>query len=143
MKNINFLILALTAISIISCSTMNQSPANDTIKNNTNLILNNNGVILNNYYSVGTVYASPMHISDISFESGEKILDTNIGDNARWVVSSAKSGKEPNLVEHIIVKPILNNIKTNMIVITDKGRTYNFNLISNESGYGSIYGFYY
>ena len=68
MKNINFLILALTAISIISCSTMNKSPANDTIKNNTNLILNNNGVILNNYYSVGTVYASSMHISDISFE---------------------------------------------------------------------------
>lgn len=60
----------------------------------------------------------------IQFAPDELIENVAIGDSAAWQV-------QPNKAQtHLFVKPLAQNAKTNMTVVTDK-RTYLFDLVSN------------
>ena len=107
------------------------------------LIKNGNGKITYPFdEKLPTLTCSPLHVCDIELEAGEKIRNVAIGDQVRWILSPATSGKSSNSTPHVIIKPTDENIATNMIITTDL-RTYYLYLISKKTGYVTRVNFYY
>lgn len=107
-------------------------------------IMTDSGVLLFPYGQYEpTIICKPQQVCDIQFEAGENILDAVMGDTTRWVVQGVISGKGTNSVKHIVLKPQYPDLNTNMIVTTDKGRTYNLKLVSSERNYVSAVSWYY
>jgi len=86
---------------------------------------------------------SPLHACDIELEAGEVINDAPLlGDSVRWITAPAYSGSGENKIPHVVVKPTVSGIETNLIIATSK-RTYALTLKSSEKNYTSRVGFYY
>lgn len=88
------------------------------------------------------VPCSPLHACDVQLESGEVVNNVILGDSVRWVVSPAKTGDGNTAVQHVIIKPVDNNLNTNLIITTNK-RTYYLTLKSSSTKYVSRIGWYY
>lgn len=88
-----------------------------------------------------TVFGTPMQISDIELEAGEIVNEILVGDSARWLVESGKSG---NSITHVFVKPIDAPLTTSLAITTNK-RVYHLKLVSRASskGYTPYVGFIY
>ncbi|MEM9054634.1 MAG: P-type conjugative transfer protein TrbG [Pseudomonadota bacterium] len=80
------------------------------------------------------LYASPGQVSDITLQPGETLVSVSAGDTVRWVVGDTISGTGPNSRAHVLVKPINSDIRTNLMIATDR-RTYHLELESVPSGY--------
>lgn len=80
------------------------------------------------------LYASPGQVSDIALQPGETLVSVSAGDTVRWVVGDTISGTGPNSRAHVLVKPINSDIRTNLMIATDR-RTYHLELESVPSGY--------
>lgn len=80
------------------------------------------------------LYASPGQVSDIALQPGEALVSVSAGDTVRWVVGDTISGTGPNSRAHVLVKPINSDIRTNLMIATDR-RTYHLELESVPSGY--------
>jgi len=80
------------------------------------------------------LYTAPEQVSDIALQKGEKLLSVSAGDTVRWVVGDTKSGSGINEQVHILVKPTEADLKTNLIITTNK-RTYHLELESFENTY--------
>lgn len=80
------------------------------------------------------LYASPGQVSDIALQPGETLVSVSAGDTVRWVVGDTISGTGPNARAHVLVKPINSDIRTNLMIATDR-RTYHLELESVPSGY--------
>ena len=80
------------------------------------------------------LYASPGQVSDIALQPGETLVSVSAGDTVRWVVGDTISGSGPTSRAHVLVKPIGANIRTNLMIATDR-RTYHLELESMEGGY--------
>ena len=80
------------------------------------------------------LYTAPEQVSDIALQRGEKLLSVSAGDTVRWVVGDTKSGKGPAAQVHILVKPTEANLKTNLVITTDR-RTYHLEMESFENTY--------
>lgn len=107
-------------------------------------IMTDSGVLLfpyGNYQPIVT--CKPQQVCDIQFEKGEVIIDAVMGDTERWIVSGLVSGKGDKKIRHIVLKPQYPDMSTNLIVTTDKFRTYNIKLVSTDKSYVSSVGFYY
>lgn len=89
-----------------------------------------------------SIVTSVLNVTDIQFEPGEAITDFQCGDTVRWVISPSISGKEPNLISHVIIKPTDAGLTTSLAVMTTK-RTYNFKLVSTRDDYMPIVSFVY
>ncbi|MBN3815192.1 P-type conjugative transfer protein TrbG [Paraburkholderia sp. Se-20369] len=86
-----------------------------------------------------------MRVCDIQLEPGELVTGKPVaGDTARWMMSKQASGTGDKAITHVIVKPTDVNIRTNLIITTDR-RTYQIELFSspNERDYLNMIGFYY
>jgi type IV secretion system protein VirB9 len=81
------------------------------------------------------LYAAPAYISTILLEAGETVTDIAAGDTARWMVSQSSAGARHDARTLVLVKPIGVNIRTNIVIVTDRraylieaiaaaGRTY-------------------
>lgn len=81
-----------------------------------------------------SVVCAVLELCDIALEPGEKILGAQIGDSSRWSVDSAQSGSGKTLTEHIIIKPYESNLKTSLMVTTDR-RAYHLSLRSSLNDY--------
>ncbi len=77
------------------------------------------------------VPASPFELSVITLEAGEWVTNVSSGDPMRWSYSLAYSGKEKRRA-HVMVKPALPNISTDLVIMTDK-RFYTIKLVSRQS----------
>lgn len=77
-----------------------------------------------------TIVCAVLELCDIALEKGEKINTVQIGDAARWLVDSAVSGTGNDEVQHLVVKPLDNALKTSMVITTDR-RTYHLRLKSS------------
>lgn len=77
------------------------------------------------------IICRPYRVSDIALEPGEEILGIHAGDTVRWLFAPSVSMQGNLKVSHIIVKPSMPNISTNLMVHTDR-RAYQLNLISTE-----------
>jgi P-type conjugative transfer protein TrbG len=73
------------------------------------------------------VYAAPEKITDIALEVGEEITSVSAGDTVRWVVGDTTSGAGTSQRVHILVKPTRPDLKTNLVVNTNR-RTYHLEL---------------
>ena len=77
------------------------------------------------------VYCSPLRITDIILNTGENLtFEPAAGDTKNWIVGITTAGG----VKHILVKPVIENIKTNMIISTNE-RIYYLELHSSNSFY--------
>lgn len=82
------------------------------------------------------LYTAVNQVSDISLQPGEKLQSVSAGDTVRWVVGDTTSGEGTAQQVHILVKPIAANLKTNLVVTSDR-RTYHLELESTEETYMS------
>lgn len=88
-------------------------------------------------YSEGALYqlyAAPEQVSDIALQQGEKIVAVSAGDTLRWVVGDTVSGTGSKARAHVLVKPTKDDLKSNLVIITDQ-RTYHLELTSNPETY--------
>ena len=76
------------------------------------------------------ILCRPNHLTDIALQAGEKVMAVHAGDTARWQISPAKSGADGLETVHVIVKPLMPDIRTNLLIMTDR-RTYNLDLVSS------------
>ncbi|MGC8494201.1 MAG: TrbG/VirB9 family P-type conjugative transfer protein [Syntrophobacteraceae bacterium] len=89
-----------------------------------------------------SVICTPLYVSDIALQPGEKVRNVNIGDRVRWLVSPALSGPAGEETTHIIVKPRQIGLTTVMVVTTDR-RTYHIKLVSSKRHWMPFVGFTY
>ena len=80
------------------------------------------------------LYASPEKVSTIALQPGEELIDISTGDTVRWVVGDTASGQGSSRRVHILIKPTLPDIQTNLVVLTDR-RTYHLELVSTKQTY--------
>ena len=80
------------------------------------------------------LYTAPEQVSDIALQKGEKIIAVSAGDTVRWVVGDTISGSGKDARAHVLVKPIKEGLKTNLVINTDR-RVYHLELTSTEETY--------
>jgi type IV secretion system protein VirB9 len=78
------------------------------------------------------IVCRPNHLTDIALQAGEKVTAVHAGDTARWQIAPAKSGMDGQETVHVVVKPLMPDIRTNLIVMTER-RTYNLDLLSSAN----------
>ena len=91
-------------------------------------------------YSAGAlyqVYTAPSEITDIALQPGEKLAGSGpiaAGDTVRWIIGNTDSGAGTTERVHILIKPTLPDLQTNLVINTDR-RTYLVELHSTPSTY--------
>ena len=80
------------------------------------------------------LYTAPSQVSDVVLQKGEKIVSVSAGDTVRWVIGDTVSGGGENARAHVLVKPIKEDLKTNLVIITDR-RAYHLELTSTPETY--------
>jgi len=80
------------------------------------------------------LYTAPNQVSDIALQPGEKIVAVSAGDTVRWVIGDTVSGSGNSARAHVLVKPIKEDLKTNLVIITDR-RAYHLELASTNETY--------
>ncbi|WP_443749478.1 P-type conjugative transfer protein TrbG [Asticcacaulis solisilvae] len=80
--------------------------------------------------SLYQVYTSVGKVTDIALQPGERLVGTGpvaAGDTARWVIGTTESGSGDGRQVHILVKPTLPSLATNLVINSDR-RTYHIEL---------------
>jgi P-type conjugative transfer protein TrbG len=83
------------------------------------------------------VYTAPGRITDIVLEPGEQLIGPGpiaAGDTVRWVIGDTESGSGPARRVHVLVKPTLQGLATNLLINTDR-RTYYLELRAATAAY--------
>jgi len=80
------------------------------------------------------LYTAPSQVSDIALQPGEKIVAVSAGDTVRWVIGDTVSGAGEKARAHVLVKPIAEGLKTNLVIISDR-RAYHLELTSTDTTY--------
>ncbi|MDR0653537.1 MAG: P-type conjugative transfer protein TrbG [Synergistaceae bacterium] len=80
------------------------------------------------------VVCRPMYVTDIILQPGEVITGVHPGDTVRWTFSPSRSGPSDNEQTHVLIKPLMADISTNVIINTDR-RTYQLDLVSSASNF--------
>lgn len=75
------------------------------------------------------LYAAPDRVTDIALQSGESLVAISSGDTSRWIIGNTHSGSGGDVKVHILVKPQLTGLKTNLVIATDR-RTYHLQMES-------------
>ena len=92
-----------------------------------------NGVV---YYKFGKgeplILCSTMHVCDIQLENGEEVTSVQVGDSSRWIITVKKSTDKTGVYAHVELKPVSNNLESNLIIFTDK-RNYVMTVKSSKS----------
>lgn len=78
------------------------------------------------------VYTAPLRVTDIVLEPSEKITALSGGDTIRWEVTQTGSGSGIDSKSHVLVKPRQSDLKTNLIILTDR-RTYHLEIHSSAN----------
>ncbi len=87
--------------------------------------------------SLYQVYTSVGKVTDIALQPGERLVGTGpvaAGDTARWIIGTTESGTGDGRQVHILVKPTLPTLATNLVVNSDR-RTYHIELQALPSTY--------
>ena len=89
-----------------------------------------NGRVVFTYGStLPKVICTPLRVCDVELQPGERVNDVHVGDQGRWVLEYAMAGT----AVHLVVKPLVANISTNVAVYTDR-RVYQLELESSPDG---------
>lgn len=74
----------------------------------------------------------PLQETVVSLQPGEKFANISTGDPSRWSYAIATSGQGTLQQQHVLIKPSLPSISTNMVITTNK-RIYNLRLLSGSN----------
>lgn len=90
-------------------------------------------------YTFGTtmprILCRPMRVTDIELEPGETVTTPPfVGDSVNWQILPASSGSGANLTMHVMVKPSMPDLATNLIIHTSR-RSYHLDLVSSKTQY--------
>lgn len=88
-------------------------------------------------YSEGAlyqVYTSPGRVTDIALQEGEELIAVSAGDTVRWIVGDTTSASGADRRVHILVKPVRADLKTNLVITTNR-RLYLLELTSTEKNW--------
>ena len=100
-------------------------------KNGTPPTLGQTGAIVFTYQSyIPKIMCRPMRVTSIILQPGEIVTGVFPGDTARWTFVPGKSGPAGSEQIHVLVKPIMADISTNIVINTDR-RSYNIDLMSS------------
>ncbi len=83
------------------------------------------------------VYTAPGRVTDIVLEPGEELAGSGpiaAGDTARWVIGDTESGEGEARRIHVLVKPTLPGLATNLVINTVR-RTYYLELRAGAATY--------
>lgn len=83
------------------------------------------------------VLAAPGRITDIALEPGEALVETNAiaaGDTVRWIIGDTTSGEGATRRVHVLIKPTLPTLSTNLVINTTR-RTYFLDVRASARGY--------
>lgn len=83
-----------------------------------------------------SVVCAVLQICDITLEPGEFAPQdgVNLGDSARWTVSSTVSGSGQNETQHILLKPMDVGLSTTVVITTNR-RAYHIALKSHRTDF--------
>lgn len=76
------------------------------------------------------IHLRPGYITDIRLAHDEALNYVGGGDSYRWKIDTASNNTRQGLYTHIFIKPLMDGISTNLVIVTDK-RTYHLNLTSD------------
>lgn len=108
-------------------------------------ILGENGKIIYHWgESHVSVICSANKLTDIEFEAGEFIKEGGIfiGDSVNWEIFPTSSGQWPNIITHLIIKPMYNDLETDLFISTNE-RPYRISLKSTGEAHMKSVGFVY
>ena len=80
------------------------------------------------------LYTAPEKVSDIALQQGERIVAVSAGDTVRWIIGDTVSGEGATARAHVLIKPITEDLKTNLVIITNR-RSYHLELTSDTETY--------
>jgi type IV secretion system protein VirB9 len=83
------------------------------------------------------VYTAPGRVTDLVLEPGERLAGPGpiaAGDTARWVIGDTESGEGETRRVHVLIKPTLPGLSTNLVINTDR-RTYYVELRAGAATY--------
>lgn len=80
------------------------------------------------------LYTSPGRVTDIALQPGETLVSVSAGDTVRWMIGDTTSGTGAGTQVHILVKPTRSDLKTNMLIHTDR-RSYQLELTADRSAW--------
>ncbi|MDR1508632.1 MAG: P-type conjugative transfer protein TrbG [Synergistaceae bacterium] len=80
------------------------------------------------------IVCRPMYVTDIILQPGEAVTGVHPGDSVRWTFVPSKSGSGEAEQTHVLIKPLMADISTNVIVNTDR-RTYQLDLMSSAKDF--------
>lgn len=93
--------------------------------------------------AVGIVYGAytprilcrPLRVTDVQLEPGERMTSPPyLGDSINWQIYPAVSGSGEHTTYHIMIKPVMPDIATNLVIHTDR-RTYTMDLVSHKTNW--------
>ena len=96
-------------------------------------------------YTAGALYqlyTAPGQVSDIALQSGEGIIAVSAGDTVRWIIGDTVSGSGATERVHVLVKPIAEGLRTNLVITTDR-RVYYLELQSTLETYMASVSWHY
>jgi type IV secretion system protein TrbG len=82
--------------------------------------------------AVYEAYTAPGEVTDITLQAGETLNAVASGDTARWIIGDTTSGSGESRRTHILVKPALPGLVTNLVITTDR-RSYHVRLTSTAN----------
>jgi type IV secretion system protein VirB9 len=80
------------------------------------------------------IVCRPMYVTDVILQPGEIVTGVHPGDPVRWTFVPSRSGTGDAEQVHILIKPLMADISTNLIVNTDR-RTYQIGLMSSAKDF--------
>ncbi|MDR1020597.1 MAG: P-type conjugative transfer protein TrbG [Synergistaceae bacterium] len=80
------------------------------------------------------VVCRPMYVTDVILQPGEAVTGVHPGDSVRWTFSPSRSGPSGSEQTHVLIKPLMADISTNVIINTDR-RTYQLDLVSSATNF--------
>lgn len=154
LKKINKRILSILFLTLISANIFaNDGNAKnditvDTVKNNQRLFdddgilsgkkeaIKKTSVVFNySENSIYEVYSKPDYLTTLRLAPNEKVIFKAGGDTERWMIEEATGGKENRT--YIYIKPLEEDIKTNINIVTDK-HSYFINIESTNGEYNPL-----
>ena len=154
LKKINKRILSILFLTLISANIFaNDGNAKnditvDTVKNNQKLFdddgilsgkkeaIKKTSVVFNySENSIYEVYSKPDYLTTLRLAPNEKVIFKAGGDTERWMIEEAVGGKENRT--YIYIKPLEEDIKTNINIVTDK-HSYFINIESKNGEYNPL-----
>ena len=154
LKKINKRILSILFLTLISANIFaNDGNAKnditvDTVKDNQRLFdddgilsgkkeaIKKTSVVFNySENSIYEVYSKPDYLTTLRLAPNEKVIFKAGGDTERWMIEEAVGGKENRT--YIYIKPLEEDIKTNINIVTDK-HSYFINIESKNGEYNPL-----